>query len=346
MSEYIHLKGQAAILDREKDLTALGRRFGVRDAGAQIKALLKDFSTSSKIPHLILPGNPAMGEFAVVLREYRLGRVPSRVLFPIDQTGELTVLASKEDRVHIALRVLDYLVDRNVFLALLSLKDVDFPIEVPSERTRSQFAIQRRQIRRSMPLLATLEATLATLGSRTRRNLRYYTRRAESQLGAVFHSGSQICEQDFLALNRNGTHPFAQGVAHRLYELSQEPNRFLAVLTINDGHSVSAIGGRQFEDQAIVDWQINDKHLKSYSLSTVARCLYLRYEIQRGTKLLSFEGGTPHSMQNSFSEETIVDVMAVRRPFPPRLVRRLVAAAVPRSNFISYILNDGKGSWQ
>lgn len=347
MAEYIHLKGREAILGREKELTALGRRFGVRDAGAQIKTLLKDFSAFSKIPHLILQGDPAAGQFAVVLREYRLAGVPSGILFPIDHTGELTVLASKQDRLPTALRVLNYLREHKVVVAVLSLNDVNLAEEMPSASTLSHVATQTRYIRRSMPLQATMDATLSALGTRTRRNLRYYARKAESELTAVFHGGSAISEDAFVALNKNGSHPFPEQVAHRLYHLSQEPNRFLAALSIQGGHRyVSAIGGRHFEDQAIIDWQINDKDFKKNSISTAARYLYFQHEIQRGTKLLSFEGGTPHSMQNSFLEEATTDVMAVRGPFSPQLIRRLIVALFPRSNFLSYILNDGRDTWR
>src|SRR5579859_902804 len=53
-----------------------------------------------------------------------------------------------------------------------------------------------------LELKETFDETLAKIGTRTRRNMRYYRKRAEVELGCVFLPEVRIGRQEFLDFNR------------------------------------------------------------------------------------------------------------------------------------------------
>ena len=347
MSRYLHIKGRKAVLELKPEITAFGRQIGIREAGAQLESLLADPFFGSKIPHLIISAGAEDRRFAVLLREYRVAGLPSGVLIPIDLTGELTVLAPREERCHASQDVMEYLLNRGAHVVMLSLNGIDFAAQTPERDLVARYATQTRRLRRSIPLKPTLDETFAQFGARTRRNLRHYARLASDELKAVFHSTSHMTEDELLDLNAHSSYPYPEWVMRWRYRLLKSPNGFCVTITINGSRYVSTLGGRRFEDHAIVDWVLNHTSLKRYSLSTVMRFFYLQHEIERGTKLLSFEGGTFHSMQHGFLEESVSDILGSRRQLSPRLLRRAIATAFPRGgNALANTLLLGRETWQ
>ena len=69
-----------------------------------------------------------------------------------------------------------------------------------------------------LPLEETFDKTLAKIGTRTRRNMRYYRKRAEAELGCVFLPVVEMDEREFLNFNRECMYAVPAKVASWRYE--------------------------------------------------------------------------------------------------------------------------------
>jgi hypothetical protein len=102
----------------------------------------------------------------------------------------------------------------------------------------------------------------------------------------------------------------------------------------------------------VLHWQQNASGYERSSLGTVMRSYFLENEIARGARTVSFYGGTPHSMQNSFMQEEVTDLMVRRRTWQAavlvglsRMVGRL-QRWTGRVNFVVEALCDRSLVWR
>ena len=198
-----------------------------------------------------------------------------------------------------------------------------------------------------LPILETLDATLGTLGKHTRRNLRYYRRRVEEKLGAVFVPCAGMSRAEFLAVNRVCSYPVPDAIAGWRYDAAMEvPGGLFAGVRAGDGEWLSLVGGRHHQDQTAVAWQMNREEMASYSLSTAMRSYLLEYEVERGTRRLFFDGGTPHSIHHAFATADVAYLVATSRSVSGRLLRRTIVRVLPRTNFLRRVLSDGGMRWE
>jgi hypothetical protein len=77
----------------------------------------------------------------------------------------------------------------------------------------------------------------------------------------------------------------------------------------------------------------------------VLRSYLLEHEIYRGTRLLTFNGGTPHTMGDSLDPVNVLDVIAVRPGLRGRLLQAFAHRLLPRSNFLGRALEDSSLAW-
>ncbi len=309
----------------------------------------------SKIPTLLLFSSddtlrPANIQAAVLLFEYRCLGLPTRVFVSDDPTGERSVIAPTDLRPAFAIQACDLLIRRGASLVFLSLADLGRSADLafhaprtgsPARTPTSLWTTDERVLTRSLPLQPTFEATLSQFGAHTRRNLRYYRRRATSELGSVFVPIVQISEPDFHALNPKSAYPVPEHVVHwRFRSVHETPGALFAGVQAADGRWLSLIGGRRYAHTTAIDWQINQKGLEPFSLSTVMRSYLIEHEIAQGTRNLVFEGGTPHSMRHSFHPSRVTDLVVARQSRPTHLLRRLVPALLPEKNPLAAMLQD------
>jgi hypothetical protein len=199
---------------------------------------------------------------------------------------------------------------------------------------------------RFLPLADTTDGTLATLGRHTRRNLRYYRRRLEMEMGAEFVPEVAMRRDEFLAINRASTNPVPNAVASWRYDaVHSAPGMLFAGVRTKNGRWLSLIGGRRHMRLTEIDWQVNLAGLPRYSLSTVMRSYLLEHEIALGTRQLAFTGGTPHSMRHSFVSVDALDVIALRRSVSARILRRFAPWIFPEKNFLGQALQDQRLPW-
>jgi hypothetical protein len=220
--------------------------------------------------------------------------------------------------------------------------------ELAAERSgaRAGFdtAVRVRTVPCFLELADSLEGTLASLGARTRRNLRYYRRRVASELGATFVPRVRMSRDEFLAFNQVSSHPFTTSFAAWRYSLVEQRSGrdvLFAGLRDKQGRWLSIVGGRHDHDCATIDWQMNRADMPRFSLSTAMRAFLLEYEIERGAARLYFEGGTPHSMRFAFDSSETTDILAMRTgSIRSRLLRRFADHVLPKNNFLRAALND------
>lgn len=146
-------------------------------------------------------------------------------------------------------------------------------------------------------LPATYDGFLATLGKHTRRNVRYYSRRAAAA-GMSFAPDISAAEYaDAVArLNRSSRFPIgARQFARdeRLLELHQV-GRF--ALRDSCGEIVAALCGFSRRGRFHLLTQLNDSRLASFSLSLVLRGQTVEHLIATGHTELQFMGGTSLSL--------------------------------------------------
>jgi hypothetical protein len=206
-------------------------------------------------------------------------------------------------------------------------------------------AVRIRSAPRYLALQPSIEATLARMGAHTRRNLRLYRRRAETELGATFVAQASIDCHDYFDLNRESTNPATGEVILWRYQLSEQARCneriLLCGLRNREGKWLSMIGGRRNGRTTEIDWQLNRAGVAHFSLCTAMRAFLLEHEIARGTERIVFEGGTPHPMRFAFTSARTVDLLAVRRHSARAWLLRCFADRLfPEKNFLRAALKD------
>lgn len=348
------VRGPAAILALQPLLIGFATLSAQQGAADYLDYFLTQPYTGGKIPCLVLLTSAPLRSAsdltvsgllgAVLLHEYRFAGVPLNIFITEDHAGERNVLAPAKARSIITLRVVEQLLRGGAHLVAVSLKDADFEGERPFPRlssspVRYSWSTSERKLSRRLPLSSSYDATLATLGAHTRRNLRYYRRRVEDQFQCTLVPEAQIGEGEFVALNRLCSYPTPDFVSHWRFRTARSvPGGFLSGIRTAAGDWLSVIGGRRYHRTTSIDWQMNQTRFSELSLSTVMRSYLIEHEIAQGSQTLLFEGGTPHSMQLSFQPDCVVDLVATRPSFPAHLLRQHATRILPKNNFLGQIL--------
>jgi hypothetical protein len=311
--------------------------------------------SQAKIPYLVLVGNRTCNDSesaeelcgAVLFYEYRFAGSGTRVFATDDMIGVRTVIAPRELRLYVAQMAIRAVMDAG---AVMILASVDAPAEQlerrsPAEVVAYRLAIRRRWTPRYLQLGHTLEETLSHLGRHTRRNLRYYRRKLELELGAEFVPEVQMDRSEFLQMNRRSMNPASERVTQWRLDLIENagtsPSVMFSGLRTSDGRWLSLAGGRRHSGTTELDWQLNLAGLPRYSLCTAMRCYLIEHEIAHGAKRLVFEGGTSHPMRFAFTEEQTTDLLAVRRlSVRAWLLKKFSRWVFPEKNFLGAALRD------
>ena len=340
-------------------LSAYGRYTGQDGALDPIDVVIRAPSALRKIPLVVLlttrPDLPLQRlapqhlKGAVLVYEYRFAGAPTGVFCTDDIFGDLTVLAPREARMEVAEEVCRFLVDRGGIACLIS---VDAELGDGSRHghrpSKTAFDVGRR-VRfkeRDLVLRDNLEATLATLGRSTRHNLRRYRARVQEHLGARFVPNAVMSAEEMIELSRQSTNPVPDDVSVWRHKLAEaQPHGIFAGLQAADGRWLSVVGGRREGDRAILKWQTNRAGVAHISICSAMRSFLIEDEIGRGTRTISFLGGTHHSLAYSLQFAAATDVIAVRRGLRGEALRRLGSRLLPESNFLGHALDDPEMEW-
>lgn len=280
---------------------------------------------------------------AVLLFRYTLGRVSLKIFTSNDRSGRRSVIALPEHRLEVVRIVTDYLERRGAHIVMLSMRcisELSGPDRCSLEGTRHGSRIVRHRTAPDyLSLATTYEATLAGIGKRTRTHMRYYRKRAQELLGCTFDPELRIDRSGLLALNARCTHPLRkETVAWRLQSLSSFADPILVGLRDGNGELLGVLGGRRLGDQTEILWQMNRGDLPGHSLSLAIRCHLVEHEVRRGVRRLYLDGGTAHSLRNSFVNTTVTDVALLRRSALTYLLRKSARVLIPWDNELAHLL--------
>ena len=275
-----------------------------------------------------------------------------------DRAGRSTLVAEPSERSRIAALTSRALLDRGAHLILMSFRAVDEleslgAIQPPllqvaeSGRAVARWAQRQRSIPGYLPLASTFDATLAKIGQRTRSNLRYYRRRAESDLGCVFMPRIEVSREELLAFSRECMYAVTPEVTGWRYDALKELAEpvFMGIKD-RDGRWLSMLGGRRYLDRSELLWQLNREGLAANSLGTVMRSYFIEHEIAHGSRRMYIEGGTQHPIKFSFVPEQLTDLVVLRRSLMSKAMQMVARHAISLDNELSHMLSAKDLTWQ
>jgi hypothetical protein len=318
-----------------------------------------------RIPHLLLFGPPNLSlddpdldllVGSVLIFEHQFLGFRTKAFATNDRSGRSTLIAKAADRGRVAALSARALIDRGARLVLMSFratKELDTSVTEPvlldlgsQGRNIARWAYRERIIPGYLPLRDTVDETLSGVGKRTRRNLRYYRRKAESDLGCVFVPRVEASREEMLSFSRQCMYPVPLDVAGWRYDsLKALAEPVYMGLKDGDGRWLSMLGGRRYLDRSEILWQLNRDGLAQYSLGTVMRSYFIEHEIAHGARRLYTEGGTPHSIKFSFVPEKLTDLAVVRQTVGGRIIQRAAQRLIKKDNELSQMLSLPNEEW-
>jgi hypothetical protein len=346
-------------------LIAFSQRCGQSGSMHDLAYFLSKPGVLPRIPHLLLVGpaglnlqNPNLDDLvgSVLIFEQRVCGVRLGAFATNDRSGRNTLIALAQDRCRVAAVASRALLDRGARIILISFRASEESesaavidpalLSAANGSVVARWAQRERIIPGYLPLSKTIDGTLAEIGVRTRRNLRYYRRRAESQLGCVFLPQIHVTRAELLAFNRTCMYAAPAGVAGWRYDSLQglEHPIFMGIKD-GEGRWLSMLGGRRYLDRSEILWQLNRDGLSTYSLGTVMRAYFIEHEIAQGARRLYTEGGTPHSMKFSFVPEKLTDMVLVRRSAAANAMQRIAPHYIQQDNELSHMLSEPDLEW-
>jgi len=359
--------GHDAVVGLGPRLAEFGARCGQPGAMQDIAYFLSKPGVLSRIPHVLLvsktadlnPRDPDLGELlgALLIFEQRVSVFRAGAFATNDRSGRSTLVALPSHLSEVATLTSRALLERRAHLILISFRASEAPgsspgsdlplLTVPARgKGVARWALRERAVPSYLPLLGTFDATLAKIGQRTRSNLRYYRRRAESRLGCVFVPQAEVSREELLAFNLECTYAKPAEVAGWLYDSLKDLSEpvFMGVRH-GDGRWLSLLGGRRYDDRTEILWQMNREGFAEHSLSTVMRAYFIEHEIARGSRRLYIEGGTPQPIKFSFVKEKVIDFVVVRRTPAAKLMWMIAQRFVSSENELLHVLGADGLEW-
>jgi hypothetical protein len=235
-------------------------------------------------------------------------------------TGESTVVADERSRVSLLqVAMQQFLLKTSARVAWATVRQDQgesdpVPIKQQGLILRTEVSSIHREHR--LKLGDTFAATLARFGSHTRRNLRYYRRRAEKELQASFNPQLTFAESDqaLRELRERSFQPFEKSLAEWQKMdglLRTRPGYFAMGLQANEKW-LSYLVGMRAGASTYVLLQMNHNGYARYSLSTVLRSYFFEHEISLGQEEIKFVNGTCATFQRCCESDRCVTVTARR----------------------------------
>lgn len=233
----------------------------------------------------------------VYTEELKFFGVPTGWVYGGDEMGRGLVLAAPEREAEVLAYACDYLLQHGVHGLRLSWRSTGNEILPILRLQRPGVQVWcRSEIREEgdwLRLADTYEEFLNQLGPHTRRNLRYYRRRAEAA-GLRFVPDLSIAdyESNLEALNRVADYPSIRGrdLRDRRF-FAQFGTPVLAALAAPDGRLVSMLSAVRSGTHLHVLTQINDESLRKLSISLVLRGYLIEQLIAQGFTAIHFVNG-------------------------------------------------------
>ena len=363
-AHFFLLRGRSQILRMQTVLIGLSALCDQTGAMDYLEYFLTSATSLKKTPYLVLLASrsdvdvfqlsPQDLKGAALTYEYKIFGLPSRVFSTSDFSGR-TVIAPADVRLKVSALICRYLVENYAQIVLLSFVEDSgqnyqryFDIAIASNK-KYWWTTQKREVGATIILEKTVNATLANLGKHTRRNLRYYRRKAEAELKCSFAGDvtNSLSKDHLIELNHASTHPVADHLLDRRYNcIKTLEGAFCVGVKSSDGQWISLLGGRRHHGVSEIDWQLNRGGLGKYSVGTVIRAYLIEHEIKIGMSRLFFEGGTTHSIRQAFLAEMAMDIVVLNRSPFTLLLRTWSRRFRPTKPFLLQTLYDPALKWE
>jgi hypothetical protein len=365
-AHFFVVRGRRAVLRMQPLLADLSQLCCQRGAADYLEYFLTSTKSLNKIPYLVLVASRsdlAATDLcaddlkgAALIYEYKVMGMPSGLFSTRDFSGLRGLIAPPATRTKISAMVCRYLAEHRARVVhvtfsgdseAFSQKCFDEITDGPDSQ-KQWWTAQSREVGASIALDKTMDATLARIGRHTRRNLRYYRRKAELELKCHFESdiGAMLTMAQFGELNHLSTHPVPESILDRRFEaMNSQEGFFCGGVKTKDGQWISLLGGRRHHGVTEIDWQMNRSGLEKYSVGTVIRSYLIENEIRIGTERLFFEGGTVHTIRHSFLSQKAVDIIVRKQCLFVYLLRKFAFLLRLEKNFLLHTLIDPGLKW-
>ena len=186
------------------------------------------------------------------------------------------------------------------------------------------------------------EEFLASLGSQTRRNMRYYRRRAESA-GWLYVTDIDLEEAkaavDLLFPRQEIGKPLAELKVY-LQHLAEVPGAFFSGLRNQNGEWISIIGGWVKGANVFIRLQLNDASYAKESVSVVLRGYVIEKAIETGARRMRFLAGC-EGVLKKYCRFRVSHLVVQKRSYLSRL-RGRIFCRLYRSSKIGCLFNDSE----
>lgn len=248
------------------------------------------------------------------LKERQICGVQTGWCFGGDETGRGLVTASPERESEVITRSCQFLLGRGMHALRLRWRCLDGAMPTSGIMGSGLQVVSSTEDQPDgdrLELPGDYEEFLAGLGSHTRRNLRYYRRKAEAE-GICFVPNIDVEEYERAveALKEIADFPHdlvRQERDRRFFQIHGEP--LLMGLQGRDGRFVSILAAVRFEKCLHILSQLNDQSLRRLSISIVLRSYLLEEAIARGFTSIHFVNGSSPMLGRycqPFSVQTIL----------------------------------------
>ncbi len=273
---------------------------------------------------------------AILLQEYSIFGLPVGVFATPDPFGVRTVVGPSGLHAAFCLSASHFLLERGARLVLATWRPApgeDLPEAATISKPKTGgflHAVAVRTVQDTLLLGSTAEATLQTLGKRTRVHMRATRRHfdrqyPQAQLLDATEALATATDSTLRQLNQASLDAIQQDeFNHQVRTLCHSTGGFVLGLQLN-GQWIALIGGWRQDDATWIEWQCNGRGFEKLSLGSVLRTYLFEEEAKRQARYLSFHGGTSHSMLHRFQRTAVADLLARR----PGLVTCVLIRLVP-----------------
>lgn len=203
-----------------------------------------------------------------------------------------------------------------------------------ADAARTGCSWQGRDVSTHLSLEGGFEGLLSRIRPRSRRNYRYFRRRAERELGLVFVPSLQPDQavQAVQDLHAVSMYPVPRPRAMRLEAaIRATPGSFAMGVRDPAAGWLSYVSGWRQPGATFVEWQLNHREHEAVSLSTVMRTCILEHEAARGVPEIVFVGGTSPALGRYCAPAHCLDLLVARHGMSGFIVKQLLTRLRPQS---------------
>jgi len=234
-----------------------------------------------------------------------------------------------------------------VHMVLVSMRGEATPEAMASATPSFDCVWHSREVSTHLSLAGGFEGFLSRLRPRSRRNYRYFRRRAENELGLAFLPNLRPDDamQAVAELHGIAMHPVPRARAHRLEAAIRDtPGYFAMGVRDAAGRWLSYLSGWRQPEGTFVEWQLNRHDMPAVSLSTVMRTYLLEHEAASGVMQVVFVGGTSAALGHYCAPDRCFDLLATPAGVQGRMIKRFMARLHPRGQVALLTRGAASGS--